>query len=191
MKKIFFDKKGTSLIELIVGIAIIAIVTGTVLANFRTGERTNELHGSTQKLVSEIRNIQNFAMSLKSFNGAIPDGGWGLFFNNQGSSGLGYKIFADTDGDHHCQNFNNCPSGNNDFVEAILFSNGIEISNINAGGVNTSRLYVSFEPPNPTVYMCISNPTLDCTITEAEITLSNDNGSDVIVINKFGLIDIK
>ncbi len=189
MKIFFINNKGTTLIELIVGIAIIGIITGAVLANFRVGERTNNLHIATQKLVSDIRQVQNYAMSLKSHIGSIPPGGWGIFFNTNGDKGGSYTFFADTDGDHICQNFNNCPSNNADFIRKIDLPKGVVITQLVADGGNESRVYVSFEAPQPTVHIC--NAVGACLVDNLEVTLDSFGETKTIIINKFGLIDVK
>lgn len=193
MNKIIGNNKGTTLIELIVGMSIIAIISGTVLANFRAGERTNNLNVATQKLVSDIRQVQNYAMSLKEHNGGVPVGGWGIYFNKLAGNGGRYTIFADTDSDpddpdHLCRNFNQCDSGDDDFFMSIDLPEGVEVTNLLADMVSRNRLQVSFDPPTPAVYLCGDS---DCDNEKIEITLSSIGGSKTIVINKFGLIEVK
>jgi type II secretory pathway pseudopilin PulG len=182
--------KGTSLIEIIVGIAIIAIISGLVLSNFRVGERTNNLHLATQKLVSDIRLMQGHAMSLKNHNGIATPGGWGIYLNSIGANRETYIVFADTDvvPDHYCDNFNQCRDIDADYSRIIELPKGIEIIQLRADSASYSLVNISFEPPTPTVFLCHDT---NCNATEIEITLSNNSETKTIFINKFGLIDVK
>lgn len=81
---------GFTMIELMVTIGIFALITGVVLANFRSGERGESLRLATEQLAQDIRRAQGDTLSGKtSFyqeqgdatpKEQVPLGGYGIEF---------------------------------------------------------------------------------------------------------------
>jgi prepilin-type N-terminal cleavage/methylation domain-containing protein len=185
----FTNNRGMTLIELIVSISIVALISGTVLANFRSGERTNNLNVAAQKLASDIRQVQNYTMSLKEHNGTTPPGGWGVYFDKTGLNGDHYYVFADTDSDHLCHApFAPCTDIDGDYYAYIDLPKGVKIEDLKSGNIPRDSLQASFEPPTPTVYLCYDE---FCDSEGIEIILGSNGKTKTIVINKFGLIEVK
>lgn len=88
-------KRGFTMIEIAITIAIIVIVSVVVYANFNDINNTGEVIAAADKVRNNIRIAQTFTLSGKSFKNKLPVG-WGLNFNR--STGY-YTIFGDLDGD--------------------------------------------------------------------------------------------
>ncbi len=58
--------RGFTLVELLVSISIIGVLTGLMLANFRSGQQSAELRLASELLVSQIRSVQ-----LASYSGRL------------------------------------------------------------------------------------------------------------------------
>ncbi len=172
---------GFTLIELMVSISIIAIISSMYLVNYRSANKATQLSLAMQKLSSDIRLAQNYSLGLVDFNGEIPEGGWGVHFN-QGDNF--YTIFADSfDDTIGSYTFDD----SSEEFRKINLPKGVSIDSIAIGDTPDmeSSLDIVFLPPNPTTYINgVDN-------TKAKITLKNtDNNTSDIEVNFFGLIDI-
>lgn len=133
------DKKGFTLIELIVSAGIITLIFAYTLANFRGAEQ-NDMKLALQKVISDIREVQTMALAGKVYEEVTPNiypaGGYGLAFTKASNN---YEIFADL-------NSNVYPDVAEDEV-ADLFSRSMLGKNI------VSNVYYSNElnPSNPSL----------------------------------------
>ncbi len=84
-------KQGFTIIELIIAIAIVALITGIVLANYRVGQRQQTIRAEAQKLVSTLRNAQNMALAGKVHNTEVPKFGYGVYIDDTNNK---YTLFA-------------------------------------------------------------------------------------------------
>jgi len=169
------SKSGTgfTIIELLVVMAIIVIVSGLVLANWRGGEKQYALQRAANKLAQDIRRVEEFAMSARAFQGQIPKGGYGIYFKI--SEKDHYILFADLNGNNHYD------SGSDGLVEDIKIEKEVQISQLSA-----SPLHITFTPPDPTV-------TIKPDALLAQITLAiqtDPTKTKTIQVNKAGLVYI-
>src|SRR3989344_8352181 len=86
--------KGFSLIEMVVVLAIVVVITGIVIFSVGTERQNSALLRSAQKLSLDLRRVQSFALSMKTYKTSGVPCGWGVNFNGAGSTN--YIIFADT-----------------------------------------------------------------------------------------------
>ncbi len=109
-----------TIIELLVSVAIFAILTTVVIFNFRSANHASNLRQNAAELMENLRRLQTMSISgavvgicsnfasagitpcqvdvACGFNvtcGVVPKGGYGLYI---GASSI-YKLFADLDGD--------------------------------------------------------------------------------------------
>ena len=167
---------GFTLIEMLIVMAIIIIITGIVIFNIGSERQNSALLRSAQKLSLDLRRIQSFALSSKVFKTSEVPCGWGIHFNNVGSTN--YIIFADLAVNPNCsdRDFLRAANGSEDF-ENVNLDGGITINSL-SGGLSD----VVFTPPEPTVNFVPAQ-------TSVSITLSNENGAArSINLNKTGFI---
>jgi len=167
---------GFTLVEMIVVLAIIIVITGIVTFNISTERQNSALLRSAQKLSLDLRRAQSFALSSKTYKTAGVPCGWGVHFNEAGSTS--YTIFADLASAQDCSN--------RDFKMASDGSENFEIVNLESGitvnSLSNNLSDVVFTPPDPTVKFTPDQ-------TSASIVLVNKNGATrAININKTGFI---
>lgn len=169
------SQAGFTIAELLVGIFIIALISGIFLANYRSADRQAKLNMAAQQVASGIRSAQNYSLGLQEFEGSIPQGGWGARFDAAFPDS--YIIFADEDDGRDYDM--------GEEYKRVDLPSDIIISNIDvAGAVNA--VDIVFSPPDPTTYVNTNNNA------SAEITLKENISGAVkkINVNFLGLIDI-
>ncbi len=92
----FFKKKkaGFTLIELVVIIGIILVLIIAVLANYRRYQGLTELNSEAEKVASDIKLVQTYAMSGKEIKGEVPEI-FGFYLEYQGDYPREYLLFVD------------------------------------------------------------------------------------------------
>lgn len=170
--------KGFTVIELLGVLAIIVMIMSTIIFNVGLERQNSALLRSAQKLSLDLRRVQNYALSSKTYKTNEIPCGWGIHFNGAGSTN--YIIFADSAVNANCfdRDFLRAADGSEDF-ENINLDSGITINNL-----SNSLSDVVFTPPEPIVNF-IPNQTAPT------ITLSNKNGAmRSINLNKTGFISL-
>lgn len=179
---------GFTVIEVLVSLSIIVVLSIVSLANFHSYKSQGDLSMAAHKLVSDIRQVQGYALSLKEYApiSDCPDGGWGLYAEESGTS---YVLFADSDSDdiynavNETYNTINLPDGI--FMREFLGNGGAM-----PGGPNT-EVHITYEPPDPVIMLC--RGTVNCTqdYNDIEIILENSNGDTIsVIVNIVGLVDV-
>lgn len=184
LKTIQQSNHGFTLIELIVGVSMLALVTGIFLANYHGTNKRSELIMEAQKLAANIRVAQSYSLESKKFNNDIPAGGWGVHFDLAASSGS-YLIFADL----------NEPEGNKTYdnetekYQEFELPKGITMEEIKMEDDSTwDKVDISFLPPDPTTNIWDGADNYNL----ARITLKENAGNTtkVVEVNFFGLINV-
>lgn len=162
--------KGFTLIEFVVALAIMALLSFLILPNYRYAGKMVVLKQATMKLGQDLRRAEEMAMSAKEFNGAIPQGGYGLYFNQAGNY---YILYADGNVDHQYNT--------GELVERIDLDTNLKIYSLSPNPLN-----IVFIAPQPTVY--IPTGAIFATII---LSLKDDaNKNETIKVNKNGLIEV-
>ena len=162
--------RGFTLIELLVSISIFALITTAVVANFRAGERADELRLAAEQFASALRELETAAQT-----GSAPEGGYGVhidttaafkmqfFVDELGSGGIGNKLY--NVGEELAQ------------PAATLLPPSVQVTGVLP---NAATLDVLFEPPTPTIWI---NGGQD--ESEARIILRHDKtGQERVVVIK-------
>lgn len=160
--------KGSTLVEMLVVLSVIAILSSISLAYYREGEKSVSLSRSAQKLAQDISNAKEMALTGQKFNNVFPMGGYGIYFVQNSNS---YILFADSDGDKEYDELEK--------VEILFLEKNGKISNLSP----SSPLNIVFFPPDPTV-------TIKPAAVSAIITISLNNKTKTITVNSVGSIDI-
>ena len=188
-KKILKNNSGFTLAELMVSVAVIVIVSAMTLVNFRSTNNNAASSMAVQKLASDIRMVQGWALSLKDFNGSSPDGGWGIrFLKGEGS----YIVFADIDGS---KKYRASEDGtvNNENYKVVKILNNIKVNTLKFDGTTDRNYgYVVFIPPEPETEIGGSfNESNDMLQTEsADIIEIELEGGAKVTVNKYGMVDV-
>lgn len=182
-------KKGFTMIEMLVGIFILVVLIGIILANFKQGGRNDDLRRSVAEVTSVLRKAQNLSLIGSQQN--LPSG----MSNNTGIFGVHfalaqptkYLLFLD---------FKNAAGQN---VSDGLYQSGEELPNStydlplnttlsvlnpNSGNV----LDITFSPPKPTIYF---NGVATATLAEIKVYQASTNNSKFVRVNRIsGQINI-
>lgn len=163
-------QKGFTLAEMLVVMAIITIISTVVLAQYRAGEKQNLLRLETQKLVNNLRKMQNMSLSSQEHNGQIPLlGGFGAHFDISAPSS--YVLFADMNGDGQYNN------NGTEKIETINFPAQVQLL-----GINVSPMDITFSAPDATI-------SITGGLNQATLNIKNTNIIKDITIKKPGVID--
>ncbi|MCK4554651.1 prepilin-type N-terminal cleavage/methylation domain-containing protein [Candidatus Parcubacteria bacterium] len=169
--KKFKKQAGFTLMELLASMFIVVLLTGIFLTNYHGANERNKLIMATQKLASDIRMAQNYALGAKEFEGDIPVEGWGVRLEE--GNGF-YKIFADNDDN----GFYDYDLGEE--YKIINLPDGIIVKSIDIGNL----VDIVFLPPNPITYIN------DVSDTSVKIELTDGKTDKTIKVNFLGLIDV-
>ncbi|MDO8261191.1 MAG: hypothetical protein Q7T50_06920 [Candidatus Magasanikbacteria bacterium] len=197
MNNFYKNRKGFSYAEIMTVVAIMMILSTITIANIRNTGNSSELFVSVQKVISDIRFVQNMSLSATEFEGESPAGGWGLVFDKDKDF---FYIYADKANvvagidviDHVC--LNDCDDTSEEFYKKIDLPAGTTIDRIykvrraDNAVIDTQKMTITFEPPDPATHFCETD--IDCDYDKVGIILINDNlDKREIIINFFGLVD--
>lgn len=131
--------RGFTLIEMMVTVAIIAILSVITLAGYRAGEKRYVLENTAQRLIADLRKGQNMALAPEASEIYSPGIGISFDLNNPY-----YFFFRDANKD---KKFNS--DAGDKIIETVQLSTKIQINSIFPG----SPTDIFFEPPDPTIYI--------------------------------------
>lgn len=138
MKINWRNKKGMTLLDLIIWMAIFGLLTTTMVSSFREGNRGDGVRQAARLGESLLRRAQTMTLSgIVLTNGDYPDGGYGVHFDTTADRAL--VLFGDVNGNFIFDSGEAIPG--NDVLLPIntAFSLG-------------ANLDVLFSPPDGNVY---------------------------------------
>jgi prepilin-type N-terminal cleavage/methylation domain-containing protein len=167
-------KKGFTLAEILVVLAIIFILTSISSPFYRMAQRQYTIENAAQKLAQDIRRVEEMAMAAREQPRAPVNfqRGYGIRLQTNSSS---YILFADLN--------NNRNYDPGEEIEISSLGENVRITNLSPG----SPLTIIFLPPDP---QAIITPSTSL----AKITLSLLGSSTFqrsIVVNALGLIYVE
>lgn len=173
------SEKGFTLVELLVGVAVIVILTLVLLPSWKGGEGSLALERTASKISQDIKRTAELALSAKPFScGSGSISGYGIFFDS--AVPASYLIFADCNGNRKYD------AGTDGVAETMQIESAVRIQ-----AAVPSALSISFVPPDPLV--SIKNATGGDSAT-AQITLalvSDSSQTRVITVNARGVESIQ
>lgn len=135
---------------MIIVLVIIAILTTISFPYYLSAKRSLALDRSATKLVQDIRQAQEMAISAQEFNGSFPPGGYGIYFRTVAGSNELYITFADKDADKKQDNVEEV------YPDPTYLENGVKIESLQAtyGIYSTAYNHISaiFIPPVPNIF---------------------------------------
>lgn len=178
-------KTGFTLIELIVSVSIIAMVTSIFLANYSSANRRSDLTMTAQKLVTDIRLAQNYALGLARYGESgsinVPEGGWGVHIDLQSYGTDKYVIFAD---DNFNYLYDNTEENISYGAQVTTLPNNIIINSLSTGGTKAD---ITFLPPDPitTINGASSTKSVDIVLKDLKT-----NSIKTVRVNYLGLAEV-
>ncbi len=160
--------KGFTLIEMLVVIAIIAVISGVIVVNFRESSDIHKLQRSAQIVVQGIREAQNMSLSSTEIDGEVYNY-YGVHFNKQNPTS--FYIYASE----------NMVYNSGEEVKTIELETEVVIDSLSGG----NKLGMAFIPPysfiefNPSAsegWIVIKLEGADCPSNECRCITANDKG---------------
>ena len=138
------NSKGFSLVEMLVVIFISALLSTLIIVNYRAGQEKYNLGQAAQQLASDIRRIQNSALTGR-IQGADTPVGYGIYIK----SVTQYKLFYNSTliPPAWAERYKETGSPSSINIDIINLSSGLTF---NAGSVGHC---VFFAPPDPTTFI--------------------------------------
>lgn len=166
--------RGFTLVEFIIVTAIILILSGIILVNFRAGQGSLALDRSVHKLAQDMRRAMELTLRAQSL-GACAISGYGVYVSEVSPLNKEYKIFGDCNG-------NRTYDAADVTVEVLQFEQGVKVYDVSPG----PAAHIFFLPPDPQTEISPGNPATAQVILELE---SDPSRTRTLTINKKGVID--
>jgi len=88
------DKRGFTLMELLIGLSIFALLCTFLVASYHNNEKAQELNNQAQNLVLALQKVQNMALTGQAVNGSTP-AQYKFSITNCDISHCSYSLLAD------------------------------------------------------------------------------------------------
>ncbi|HPT08382.1 MAG TPA: hypothetical protein PLE28_01660 [bacterium] len=180
-------KAGFTLVELIVSVSIIIVIVSLTVINYNAGFSETNLSNTQNSLYQNIKQIQSYALSYRSYNNILPKY-WGMYLATSSSVPV---VFADIN-----------ENGLYDDGEAdtlfggkeIVLEPDIIINNIKSQNSSTvSDLYIMFESGGGDMYVYNSTSSDPNNVDQWFIELRDIRFplGKLLILNNPGLTDTK
>lgn len=194
-----------TLIELIIGIAIITLLTSVVAFNFNGSNDALVVASAGQEMALAIRQAQVNGLSVKEsgVSSGIFDYAYGAYFNTSSGQNTGYIVFIDkcSAGLQAVYDIGaSCGNGATEKIESVTMRNSVKISSIaictSAGSCSTPSnavaVSISFKRPNTDAAINFMNSTgsvVSASASNAKITLISPKGKTyAVTVDRTGQI---
>lgn len=179
------NQKGMSLVELLAVLAIIGIMSILFIPQYSKYKDSKSLGLAKTQITNDIRVVQNYTLSTNAFQGAFPQGGYGIHFDiTDPNNATKYIIFADKDQNKAYDSLNG------EKVEEVTLPGSVKVTGLKVNnGSESSRNKVDFVcvPPYGVIY--IDGDGSGAT-TELKIEYKNNtSGSDFVILKRSGFIN--
>ncbi len=192
-------QSGFTMIELLVTMGIFMLLTGAVLANYKTYSTNAEFANASESIVLALRQAQVYGSSTKGntttcgSSGTTFECAYGVHILNGASEVV---IFVDVDGDAHY-------STSDSLIETITWNSLISFTSVKCGvtsctGTPGVGAYVdiTFKRPSPDAIIADSVTTISGPLTffdKAEIVLTDTNTAktSTITVKSAGQISVQ
>jgi len=185
MNFLFFKKRkgGFTLIELVVTIAIVALISGITLFNYHTFSGGVVLENLAYEVALAVRQAQFFGINVKETGGSFQSG-YGVYFDidNPGQ----FVLFADINNDHSYDS-------DDIVVDLYKMTRGLSIQKlcVDSDCSSSQKLSITFIRPDPNAIIKVENNSIE--YSEAEIYVGSpdsDVPNKIITVGVAGLISV-
>jgi len=192
MKLSSSQKKGFTVVELLITISVFLVLSVAVVGNYRTTTRGLALNSLANLVAADIRRAQSYGISSVATGNSFV--AHGISFDKNFDNA--YMLFADT-GVANLQNGNLGATCSGECIERMKIQTGITITAIcvdkkSGPCKNMDSVHIAFKRPNPEPSI-IGIKGATKAYSDAEITFTTSDGllSKTIVIWRTGLISIE
>ena len=180
MKQTTHNKRGFTLVEMLIVIVITGIIATVSIANYRQGERQKKVAIAADTVVNSIRNAQNFALTSRQILGSTCA---------QGKAPASYLIYFSVTSQMELYGIDKCNNFN--LIENYTYPPGTRVSNGGylADDVVVSALQFKFTPPFAKLTLSTNSSGANAgtfsSFTTAQILVQSTDGQ----INKAVTVD--
>ena len=204
---------GMTLVELMVVLAIFAIVTGITIFDYGRFKSSVSLQNLGDDIALSIRRAQNYAIGVRSSSSVFTNG-YGIHFstanpdpsNVRAGSNKAFIIFNDLPVANKNYDYSQTSdavcgsialSSRDECMDILKITSNDVVSAICPNGSNCSSGYadITFLRPNPDAYICVGSIGGPCgdKISSVDIVIENSQSHDkkTISVSNVGQISIK
>lgn len=179
---------GFTMIELLVTLGIFSVMTGVVLASYRTYDTNANFANASEDIVLALRQAQVYGVGQKG-QGASFSTPYGAYFSNAAGKTHQIVIFADTVAD-------NIYGSGDTVLQTITWSNNISVDVTGSGlkcdnSTGVSNLNFVFTRPFPDAKITMGNGTVCLTGGQILIKDSNTSKTATVYVSTAGQISLQ
>jgi len=181
-------RRGFTLVELLVSMGIFTVITGVVLANYRTFNTKAFFVNASEDVVLALRQSQIYGVGVKGCGTANPfDCSYGVYFSTNASKKNEIVIFADVNSNRIYD------LATDTVVERIKWNSYISVHSLSCDGSTCgSDAYVTFKRPSADAYIATTaNPSASIGVLVVNLIDANTGSTAVITISHAGQISLQ
>lgn len=175
------EQSGFTIVELLVSIGIFTLITGVVLARYRTFDTNAKFVNASEDIVLALRQAQVYGVGVRGTTGALFDVPYGVHFDTTTPNQI--RIFADSNRD------GKYIMTDDSLVETVQWDTSIGISNLVCGSsACTSFLDVTFKRPNVDA---IIDDSVGPGYMSSAVTIASGAKTSTVFISRAGQISLQ
>lgn len=191
----YSSKQGFTVVELLIVLGVFSMLTGVVLARYRTFDTNARFVNASEDVILALRQAQVYGVGAKGHTvtcgGATAfDCAYGVYFSTAAANKNGITFFVDANNNKIYDAGEELPS------EKISWASNIAVTGLTCDGVacTTGVLSVTFRRPSPDAFVndtFVSPVTSPYTKAVVTLTDSNTLKTSNVTVTRFGQISFQ